>query len=210
MEKVNRTLWREGELGRGTGDPRGGLDPGRVGTGTQRGAGLELGKGSDHRLQPPGRGSPGRRAGGVPRGRGAAPARRRRRRPLPDSRPPRVHSDFSAHFSSSPVTPALALPPPAAPPRSASRGNPRRSQPPRPQPGSAPQRPHARPPGPPLSPPDPRMPGVGPPYQSSQKWISPQDPQEGPSLGGSTEAGVPQTWGRMGSLALPGPSLQFP
>lgn len=77
--------------------------------------------------RPAGRG-PGRRAGGVPRGRGAAPARRRRR-PLPDSRPPRVHSDFSAHFSSSPVTPTLALPPPAAPPRSASRGNPRHGRP---------------------------------------------------------------------------------
>lgn len=170
---------------------------------------MEVGEGSDHRLRPPGRGSPGRRAGGIPRGRGAAPARRRHR-PLPDSRPPRVHSDFSAHFSSSLVTPALALPPPAAPPRSASRGNPRRSQPPGPQPGSAPQRPHARPPGPPLSPPDPRMPGVGPPNQSPQKWINPQDLQEGPSLGGSTEAGVPQTWGWLGSLALLGPSLQFP
>ncbi|KAL0609649.1 hypothetical protein AAY473_019408 [Plecturocebus cupreus] len=64
-----------------------------------------------------------------PEAESAAPAPRHRRRPLPDSRPPRVHSDFSAHFSSSPVTPALALPPPAAPPRSASRGNPRCSQP---------------------------------------------------------------------------------
>lgn len=129
-EKVNRTPWRTEELGRGAHRTRGGdPDPGKGGHWNNGGGtGLELGERVGSPAPASRAGSPGRRAGGVPRGRGAAPARRRHR-PLPDSRPPRVHSDFSAHFSSSPVTPALALPPPAAPPRSASRGNPRRSQP---------------------------------------------------------------------------------
>lgn len=154
-EKVKRTPWRTEELGRGAHRTRGG-DPDRGKGGHWNnggGAGLELGE----RVRSPApasrAGSPGRRTGGVPRGRGAAPARRRHRhRRLPDSRPPRVHSDFSAHFSSSPVTPALALPPPAAPPRSASRGNPRRSQPRGPQPGSAPQHPYSHPARAPLAP----------------------------------------------------------
>lgn len=111
-----RREWKAGGGGgRGPGE---GSAPGGGGRGVRgpRGrCGLELGGRSGRRRG----GGPGG-AGGVPRGRSAAPARR----PLPDSRPPRVHSDFSAHFSSSPVTPALALPPPAAPPRSASRGNP--------------------------------------------------------------------------------------
>lgn len=127
MEKVNRTPGRKNELRWGHTNREGTQNAGGMRTGTW-GAGrrLESGERVGSEAWPLGRG-PGWRAGGVPRGRGTAPARRRHH-PLPDSRPPRVHSDFSAHFSSSAVTPALALPPPAAPPRSASRGKPRRSR----------------------------------------------------------------------------------
>lgn len=148
-----------------------------------------MGRRSDRR---PGRGrGPGRRAGGVPRGRSAAPARRRR--PLPDSR---VHSDFSAHFSSSPVTPALALPPPppAAPPRSASRGNPATAGP-GVQP--APRRSAPRSPAP-----APRVPSratcprpVVPTSGTAERTV-----RQRPSLGDSTGA-----W-----LSTSGPRLRFP
>lgn len=170
---------------------------------------MELGEGADPRPGLSG-GGRGRRAGGVPRGRGAAPARSRRRRRLPDSRPPRVHSDFSAHFSSSPVTPALALPPPAAPLRSASRGNPRHSQPRGPQPGSVPQRPNSRPTRPPSVPsgttdaksvtPKPLTPEVGYPCE---------DPQEESGLGvAALGLGSPNPGMRFFSAS--GPQSDFP
>lgn len=129
VEKVNRTPGRKKELGWGHTDRERGPRM-REGCGLDTGCGAQIGIGGGGWISglASGAGGPGWRAGGVPRGRGAAPARRRHH-PLPDSRPPRVHSDFSAHFSSSAVTPALALPPPAAPPRSASRGKPRRSRP---------------------------------------------------------------------------------
>lgn len=185
-------------MGGARGTREGTWNAGRVGTGA--GEGERVGSPAPASRA----GGAARRAGGVPRGRGAAPARRRPR-PLPDSRPPRVHSDFSAHFSSSPVTPALALPPPAAPPRSASRGNP----PPQPAPGAR-SRALRR------SAPAPTPPGPLRPYSRrvTPKSVTPlmdcplEHPQEVPSLGVSSGAGDLRDSGQVFSTS--GPQSQNP